>query len=41
MEERLEKFVEVSSNILMSLAVVLFVALLAFNFIRAIINFIF
>lgn len=41
MEERLEKFVEVSSNILMNVAVVLFVALLAFNFIRAIINFIF
>lgn len=39
--ERLEKFVEVSSNILMNVAVVLFVALLAFNFIRSIINFIF
>lgn len=37
--ERLEKFVEVSSNILMNLAVVLVVFGLVFNVIRLIFNF--
>lgn len=39
MEERLEKFVEVSSNILMSLAVVLVAFGFVFNVIRLIFNF--
>lgn len=39
MEERLEKFVEVSSNILMNVAVVLVVFGLVFNVIRLIFNF--
>lgn len=39
MEERLEKFVEVSSNILMNVAVVLVVFGLVFNIIRLIFNF--
>lgn len=37
--ERLEKFVEVSSNILMNVAVVLVVFGLVFNVIRLIFNF--